>query len=193
MFSRGKLLVQMALEKKSQTDDVSSPRINITLQGSNVVSGPVWSDREDRPPDITCYESDISDTEITPSTNPIIEAHLQTQTENQFLRESDTELDPVPHLNEEVSLLSGPSDTTDEVNILPKPSGSIANQIFPTVDHTYPFYIEETRENDNEISEEDEVQSEELDDSGADEDYRPGSHDDDDPNDSDISSEDSDS
>lgn len=53
------------------------------------------------------------------------------------------------------------------------------------------FLTEETSGNDNERSEEDEVQSEELDDFGADEDYRPGSHDDDDPSDGDISSEDS--
>ena len=141
MLSRRKLLVQMVLEKKSQTDGVSSPRINLTLQGSKDISGPVWSDRGDRSLDISCYESDISDTEITPSTNPVIEAHLQTQTENQFPRESDSEQAPVPApaLNEEVSLLSGTSDTTDKVNILPIPSGSIANQTFTNVDHTYLF------------------------------------------------------
>ena len=96
MFSRGELLVQMTREK-SQTDDVSSSRINLTLQGSKIVSGPVWSDRRDRPPDITCYESDISDTEITQATTPVIEEHLHIH----FLRESDIVLDSVSAFNKD--------------------------------------------------------------------------------------------
>ena len=51
----------MALEKQSQTDDVSSSRINLTLQGSEVLSGPVWSDRGHIAPNITCFDSDISE------------------------------------------------------------------------------------------------------------------------------------
>ena len=56
--------------------------------------------------------------------------------------------------------------------------------------HTF-LFTEETCGNNNEISDEDDVQNEELVDFGADEDYRPGSHDDDDPSNGDISSEDS--
>ena len=54
MFSRRKILVQMALEKPSQTDGISSPRIriNLTLLRSKVVSGPAWSDRGHIPPNI---------------------------------------------------------------------------------------------------------------------------------------------
>ena len=67
------------------------------------------------------------------------------------------------------------------------------NQPFSNVDHTYPFLTEETGGTDNEISEADEVQSEELDDSEEDEDYRPGSHDNDVPSDGDSSSDNTDS
>ena len=96
MFSRGKLLVKIALENKSQTDAISSPRINLTLQGSKLVSGPVLTERDDIHPDIICYESDISDTEIIQSTNTITDEKLHMHTGNQFLGYSDTELNPVP-------------------------------------------------------------------------------------------------
>lgn len=65
--------------------------------------------------------------------------------------------------------------------------------IFSNVDHTYPFLTEETGGTDNEISQVDEVQNQELVDSDAGEDYRPGFHDNEDPSDDDRSSYDSDS
>ena len=64
-----------------------------TLQGSKVVSGPVLSDRGHIPPNITCFESDIS--ENTSSANPVIEKHSQVQAQNQFQRESDTAMEVV--------------------------------------------------------------------------------------------------